>query len=167
MQAGECVQHERRKMRVRAPTGVDGDLAAHPAAHRVVVDEIGSERRDGEHRQHDRIQPEPGAPASLVAKFPGASEMGRHIGNLFDFYNREIRFYEEIDLLPSPKRKPNGYREYSEPDVDRLKLVAGARRLDLTLEDIKEILDLRDRQLAPCSVLLDLLDRKANEIHRR
>jgi len=57
---------------------------------------IGSERRDGEHRQHDRIQPEPGAPASLVAKFPGASEMGRHIGNLFDFYNREIRFYEEI-----------------------------------------------------------------------
>ena len=39
---------------------------------------------------------EPGAPASLVAKFPGASEGGRTIGNLFDFYNREIRFYEEI-----------------------------------------------------------------------
>lgn len=80
---------------------------------------------------------------------------------------KTIRFYEEIGLLPSPQRKSNGYREYSEADVDRLKLVAGARRVDLSLEDIKEILDLRDRQLAPCSVLLDLLDRKANEIHRR
>ena len=41
-------------------------------------------------------RPAPGAPASLVAKFPGASEGGRTIGNLFDFYHREIRFYEEI-----------------------------------------------------------------------
>ena len=40
--------------------------------------------------------PEPGAPASLIAKFPGASEGGREIGNMFDFYHREIRFYEEI-----------------------------------------------------------------------
>lgn len=40
--------------------------------------------------------PEPGAPASLIAKFPAAGEMGRHIGNLFDFYHREIRFYDEI-----------------------------------------------------------------------
>lgn len=39
---------------------------------------------------------EAGAPASLIAKFPGASEGGRAIGNLFDFYHREIRFYEEI-----------------------------------------------------------------------
>ncbi len=80
---------------------------------------------------------------------------------------KTIRYYEEIDLLPTPLRKPNGYREYSEVDVDRLKLVAGARRLDLTLEDIKEILDLRDRQIAPCGVLLDLLDNKAKEINQR
>jgi DNA-binding transcriptional MerR regulator len=80
---------------------------------------------------------------------------------------KTIRYYEEIDLLPSPARKPNGYREYIEVDVDRLKLVAGARRLDLTLDDIKEILDLRDRQIAPCGVLLDLLDNKAKEINQR
>ncbi len=39
---------------------------------------------------------EDGAPTSLIAKFPAASEMGRMIGNLFDFYNREICFYREI-----------------------------------------------------------------------
>ena len=38
----------------------------------------------------------PGAPSSIVAKMPGASEAGREIGNLFDFYHREIRFYEEV-----------------------------------------------------------------------
>jgi len=51
--------------------------------------------------------PEPGAPAALVAKFPGASEAGREIGNLFRFYEREIRFYEEIAdqvELRTPKR---------------------------------------------------------------
>ncbi|MBI2723969.1 MAG: phosphotransferase [Chloroflexi bacterium] len=41
-------------------------------------------------------KPESGAPASLIAKFPGASPMGREIGMLFRFYEREIRFYDEI-----------------------------------------------------------------------
>lgn len=79
---------------------------------------------------------------------------------------KTIRYYEEIALLPPPKRKPNGYRDYSEADVDRLKLVSGARRLDFSLAEIKEILDLRDRGIAPCGVLLDLLERKAEEIDR-
>lgn len=39
---------------------------------------------------------EDGAPSSIIAKMPGASEGGRQIGNLFDFYHREIRFYREI-----------------------------------------------------------------------
>lgn len=50
---------------------------------------------------------EAGAPSSIVAKMPGASEGGRQIGNLFDFYHREIKFYEEIAdevELRTPKR---------------------------------------------------------------
>lgn len=59
---------------------------------------------------HIRLQydaPEPAAPASLVAKFPGASPAGREIGNLFDFYRREIKFYEDIAgevALRTPRR---------------------------------------------------------------
>jgi DNA-binding transcriptional MerR regulator len=48
-----------------------------------------------------------------------------------------------------------------------LKLVAGARRLDISLAEIKEILDLRDRQEAPCSRLLDLIAQKREEIQLR
>ena len=82
-------------------------------------------------------------------------------------FAKTIRYYEEIALLPPPNRKPNGYRDYSESDIERLKLVSGARRLDFSLAEIKEILDLRDRDIAPCGVLLELLDRKANEINQR
>lgn len=78
-----------------------------------------------------------------------------------------IRYYESIGLLPEPARLPNGYRDYREEDVERLQFVAGARRLDFTLDDIVEILALRDRQEAPCHVVLDLLQEKADEIHRR
>ena len=80
---------------------------------------------------------------------------------------KTIRYYEEIGLLPAPDRLENGYRNYSEADVARARLVAGARRLDFSLDDIQEILDLRDQRIAPCRVVLDLLEEKANEISQR
>ena len=78
-----------------------------------------------------------------------------------------VRYYESIGLLPEPARLPNGYRNYEDEDVERLQFVVGARRLDFTLDDIAEILALRDRQEAPCRVVLDLLQEKADEVHRR
>lgn len=91
----------------------------------------------------------------------------RELSKLTNVSSKTIRYYEEIELLPPPNRKPNGYREYSETDVERLKLVAGTRRLDFSLAEIKEILDLRDRGIAPCGTLLELLDRKTKEISQR
>mgnify|MGYP002622829640 FL=1 len=80
---------------------------------------------------------------------------------------KTIRYYEEVGLLPPPQRLENGYRDYNEADVVRARLVAGARRLDFSLDDIQEILDLRDKRIAPCRVILDLLEEKADEINRR
>jgi DNA-binding transcriptional MerR regulator len=80
---------------------------------------------------------------------------------------KTIRYYEEIGVLPPPKRLPNGYRVYNENDVERLQLVAGARRLDLSLDEIKEILAMRERGDAPCTTLLIRLEEKADEIAGR
>lgn len=77
---------------------------------------------------------------------------------------KTIRYYEEIGLLPTPARGENNYRQYTGQDVERLRLVAGARRLDLSLDDIREILALRDRREAPCRVLLERMEQKADEI---
>lgn len=80
---------------------------------------------------------------------------------------KTIRYYEEIGLIPQPARGENNYRRYEERDAERLRLVAGARRLDLSLDEIREILDLRDRREAPCRVLLERLENKADEIAER
>ncbi len=78
--------------------------------------------------------------------------------------SKTIRYYESIGLLPPPHRLANGYRDYGETDVERIKFVVGARNLDFALDDIDEILALRDRREAPCRVVLDLLQQRANEI---
>lgn len=80
---------------------------------------------------------------------------------------KTIRYYEEIGLLPNPARGENNYRQYDERDVERLRLVAGARRLDLSLEEIREILALRERREAPCRILLERLEHKADNIAER
>ena len=81
--------------------------------------------------------------------------------------SKTIRYYEEIDLLPDPQRASNGYRQYGDKDINRLSLVAGARRLDFSLAEIKEILDLRDRNEPPCNTMLDLLENKSKQIQQR
>jgi DNA-binding transcriptional MerR regulator len=81
--------------------------------------------------------------------------------------SKTIRYYESVGVLPPPRRKPNGYRVYNERDVNRVRFVAGARRLEFSLDDITEILALRDRQEAPCRVVLDLLEEKAAEVRQR
>lgn len=80
---------------------------------------------------------------------------------------KTIRYYETIGVLPPPDRKPNGYRVYRGADVERVKFVAGLRRLDFSLVDVGEILAMRDRREAPCRVVLDSLSAKADEIAQR
>ena len=78
-----------------------------------------------------------------------------------------VRYYESLGILPPPRRLPNGYRDYDQSDVERLKFVAGARSLDFSLDDIAEILALRDQREAPCRTVLDMLVQKADEIQQR
>lgn len=51
-----------------------------------------------------------------------------------------IRFYEKEGLL-NPIRKDNGYRDYKDDDIARLKLIIIFRKLGISVSDIKEILN--------------------------
>jgi len=50
-----------------------------------------------------------------------------------------IRFYERNELLPVASRGQNGYREYSDKDVSRLRLLIGLRQLDLPLAQAADL----------------------------
>jgi len=80
---------------------------------------------------------------------------------------KTIRYYESIGILISPRRAPNGYREYNEKELARARFAAGTRSLDLSLEEIREILAMQDRREAPCRTLLNLIEQKANQIEER
>src|SRR3546814_19295645 len=53
-----------------------------------------------------------------------------------------FRHYEKIGLIPPPPRRDGGYRDYSEPDVHRLRFIANARDLGFPIEEIGKLLDL-------------------------
>ena len=66
----------------------------------------------------------------------------RELANEFKVTARTLRFYESKGLL-APTRCGNT-RQYSERDRVRLKLTLRGKRIGLSLEEIKEIIDMHD-----------------------
>lgn len=64
---------------------------------------------------------------------------------------RTIRFYEEADLVPPSGRSSGGFRLYADRDIDRLRLVKHLKPLDLTIEEMRELLVTRDRLADPAT----------------
>jgi DNA-binding transcriptional MerR regulator len=56
---------------------------------------------------------------------------------------RTIRFYEEVGLIRPVGRTPGGHRLYSERELEKLSFVADLRDAGLSIEEIKELFDLR------------------------
>lgn len=53
-----------------------------------------------------------------------------------------IRFYEREGLLPAPKRRASGYREYDASTVERVRFIRRGKELGFSLEEIRELLAL-------------------------
>lgn len=91
------------------------------------------------------------------------SELGRRLG----INPKTIRYYEEIGLMPRPARNASGYRVYTDQDVERLAFILRAKALDFSLEEIREILALRERGEAPCPYVLQQIEVKIAEVDRK
>ncbi len=63
----------------------------------------------------------------------------QQVEELAGISKKNIRFYEEQGLL-SPGRAENGYREYGQGDVLRLKEIKLLRKLAVPIEDIRSLL---------------------------
>ncbi|HET6912370.1 MAG TPA: heavy metal-responsive transcriptional regulator [Rhodanobacteraceae bacterium] len=53
-----------------------------------------------------------------------------------------IRYYEREGLLPAPRRRASGYRDYDAFAVERLCFIRRAKQLGFTLGEIRELLAL-------------------------
>jgi DNA-binding transcriptional MerR regulator len=79
---------------------------------------------------------------------------------------KTIRFYEGEGLLPEPGRTTSGYRVYGETDSKRLDFVLKAKRLGLSLEEIKGVLQLHDRKEPTCVHVRSLLEEKLSQVEK-
>ncbi|GAB2455151.1 hypoxia response transcriptional regulator [Nocardioides hungaricus] len=80
---------------------------------------------------------------------------------------KTLRFYEEQGLLPPAERTPAGYRDYAPETAARIDFIHRGQAAGLTLAQIRQILDIRDRGKAPCGHVRDLLDERLAEIQRQ
>ena len=73
---------------------------------------------------------------------------------------KTIRYYERIGLIPEPRRSESGYRLYTPEDVERIAFILRSKTLDFSLEEIGEILALRELGEAPCPYVIQQIEDK-------
>ena len=65
-------------------------------------------------------------------------ELGDRVG----LSTATLRYYESLGLLGEPERSPSGYRLYGTDDEERLRFIIRAKALDLSLDEIRSLLEL-------------------------
>ncbi len=80
-----------------------------------------------------------------------------------------IRYYEQIGLLQPAHRTASGYREYTDADGRRLRLVVQARMLSVPLAEVRDFVDLavEGRCNLARTELLSTLHRRLAETRRQ
>lgn len=86
---------------------------------------------------------------------------------------KTIRYYESIGLIPDASRTGNGYRTYSEKDVETLRFIHHSRNLGFSVKDVGTLLDLwRNQKRASADVKalalshITEVDRKIGELQK-
>jgi Hg(II)-responsive transcriptional regulator len=77
-----------------------------------------------------------------------------------------LRYYERTGLLPSPSRRPSGYRQYDQDTVKLVHFIKHAQDLGFSLRDISELIELRHNP-KNCARAGALARGKVEEIDRR
>jgi len=79
---------------------------------------------------------------------------------------KTIRYYEEIGLV-APARSDNGYRDYSDKDVHRLRFLQRSRSLGFTIDECRLLLSLYDDQNRASADVKAVALEKVEEIDRK
>ncbi len=78
-----------------------------------------------------------------------------------------IRYYEREGLLPAPARSEGNYRQYDMAHVERLSFIRHCRCLDMTQDEIRTLLALRDSPEADCTAANLLIDEHLHHVEAR
>lgn len=93
-------------------------------------------------------------------EFLRSAELARLAGVSAD----TLRHYERKGVLTRPRRAGNGYREYPAAALERVRLVRRALAVGFTLDELANILRVRDNGGAPCDEVRALAAAKLSHI---
>ncbi|BAU65279.1 transcriptional regulator [Stanieria sp. NIES-3757] len=80
---------------------------------------------------------------------------------------KTIRYYEQLGLIKAVTRTEGGFRLFNVETIHRLALIKRAQSLGLSLQEISDILTIRDRGSLPCDQVKQQLQNKVNQIEQR
>ena len=89
------------------------------------------------------------------------------LAKLTDCPVETIRYYEKENLLPPPARTDGNYRVYTQAHTERLTFIRNCRSLDMTLEEIRSLLGLRDSPQDQCESVNALIDEHIHHVKAR
>ncbi|HEY9770269.1 MAG TPA: MerR family DNA-binding protein [Coleofasciculaceae cyanobacterium] len=98
------------------------------------------------------------------------SQKGFLIGELshkMRISTQTIRYYERLGLLNEPERNTAHYRIYSEEAEQRLQFIQKAKHFGLSLEEIKSLIEIRAKGVAPCANLKAMVEKHLNDLEQR
>ncbi len=80
---------------------------------------------------------------------------------------KTIRFWEDQGLLPRPARTSAGYRDYDPAIAERLAFIRHAQAAGLSLQQIRQVLDIRDSGQPPCVHVTAVIAQRLGEVEAR
>lgn len=79
-----------------------------------------------------------------------------------------IRYYEREGLLPeAPRNLHNNYREYQQKHLERLIFIRRCRTLEMSQDEIRQLLVARVEPNASCASVNALIDRHLVDVNQR
>ena len=78
-----------------------------------------------------------------------------------------IRFYEKQGLLRSPSRSEGGFRLFQETDIANLRLIRSGQSLGFSLDEIRDLLSIRNGISLPCADVKRLLEQKLLSVREK
>ncbi len=79
---------------------------------------------------------------------------------------KTLRYYEDLGLL-EPGRTNSGYRQYDAEALDRIQFILKSRQLGFALDEIADVLALKNDETEPCDHVSSLIESRLAGIEVR
>jgi len=84
-----------------------------------------------------------------------------------DVNKETVRYHEERELIPKPDRRRSGYRIFTQRHIDQIRFIKRAQELGFTLNEIKELLELRMDEDTTCSEIKSEAQQKYRDVAQK